>query len=135
MKKISLEECTKLLKEKFPKFIPYWEAEVSLYGDEGIIVLFGPFSRYAIETIKANNAVEIKNIFDLVELLLCIGDESVQNGAATVFLEYIMSKDPDEIKFKTICQYLGKESIAYCKAWDKFCGMRTEGLWDDEKSD
>ena len=25
--------------------------------------------------------------------------------------------------------YLGQESREYCKAWDQFTGVRTEGLW------
>lgn len=26
-------------------------------------------------------------------------------------------------------------SSEYCRVWDKFCGVKGEGLWDDEKSD
>jgi hypothetical protein len=133
MKKITLDECKNLLKEKFPKFIPYWEDETALYGDEGITVLFIPFAEYAIEVIKANNIAEIKNIFDVVEFLFCNGDESVGNGVATVFLEYLMNKDPSEIRFSNFVQYMEKNAIEYCRAWDKFCGMRTEGLWENEK--
>lgn len=133
MKTITLEKCKNLLKERFPKFIPYWEAESALYGDQGILVLFGPFASYAIEEIKASNIDEIKNIFYLVEFLFLVGDQSVQNGVATVFLEDLMNTDPDEIKFKTVCKYLGENSLGYCRAWDKFCGVRTEGLWEDEK--
>ena len=55
MQTITLAECNKLLKEKFPNFIPYWEAEISLWGDEGILALFGPFADYAIDVIKTNN--------------------------------------------------------------------------------
>jgi len=134
MQTITLAECNKLLKEKFPNFIPYWEAEISLWGDEGILALFGPFADYAIDVIKTNNPSQLKIILDYVEFLLCEGDQSVQNGVATVFLEDLMNKDPAEFKFKTICQYLGKNSLDYCRAWDKFCGIRTEGLWEDEKS-
>ncbi len=133
MKIITLEECKNLLKEKFPKFIPYWEAEISLWGDEGILALFAPFASYAVEVIKTNNPSQLKNIFDYIEFLLSEGDESVKNGVATVFLEDLMNKDPAEFKFKTICHYLGEKSLGYCRAWDKFCGVRTEGLWDDEK--
>jgi len=133
MKKITLNECNNLLKEKFPKFIPYWEAETDLFGDEGIMVLFGSFAKYAMEVIKANNIAEIKNIFDVIEFLFCNGDESVGNGVATVFLEYLMNMDPIEIKFSNFVQYMGKEAIEYCRAWDKFCGTRTEGLWENEK--
>lgn len=62
-----------------------------------------------------------------------MGMNQFKNGIATVFFEYLMAKDPTEIKFKTFSQYLGKESLDYCRAWDKFTGVRTEGLWDDEQ--
>lgn len=135
MKTITLEECKKLLKEKFPNFIPYWEDEISLWGDEGILALFAPFARYTIEVIETNNHTQLKNIFDCIEFLLCEGDESVKNGVATVFLEDLMNQDPNEINFSSICPYLGKDSLEYCRAWDKFCGVKTKGLWDDEKVD
>ena len=133
MQTITLEECKKFLKEKFPEFIPYWEAELSLWDDEGMFAIFSPFAAYTRELITANNPIQLKRIFENIEFLLTEGDESVQSGVATVFLEDLMNKDPDEIKFSSICQYLGKESIAYCRAWDEFCGVRTEGLWTDEE--
>src|SRR5690348_1412938 len=131
MEKITEEKCINLLKEKFPKFIPYWEAEIALWGDRGMMAQMLPFSKYAIDVIKSNNTIEIKNIFDLVEFLLCNANQSVQNGVATVFLEYLLAKDPDEIKFRNFHQYLGIKSIDYCRVWDKFTGVKTDGLWDD----
>lgn len=137
MIKITEEQFSILLKEKFPKFSPHWEAHIAYWADdaEKMIPMWYPFSDYAIEVIKANDANEIKNILDFAELMLCEGNQSVQDGIATVFLEHLLAKDSDEIKFSTICKYLGKNSIEYCKAWDNFCGVRTEGLWDDEKID
>ncbi len=44
MNALTLEKCKNLLTERFPKFIPYWEAESALYGDQGILVLFDPFA-------------------------------------------------------------------------------------------
>ncbi len=92
-----------------------------------------PFEEYAIDTIKSDDEVEIKKIFDFVEFLLCNGNESVQNAIATSFLEYLMSKDPDELNFSKFAKYLGENAIGYCRAWDKFTGIRTEGLWEEEK--
>jgi hypothetical protein len=122
-----------LLKEKFPEFIPFWESETSLWGDEGILALFAPFSSYTIEVIKTNNAPQLKKIFDCVEFLLSEGDQSVKSGVATVFLEDLMKQDPADFAFKTICPYLGKNSLGYCRDWDEFCGVRTDGLWTDEE--
>jgi hypothetical protein len=134
MEKITGERCIELLKENFPKFSPYWENYIREWGpDEGLIIQLFPFGDYAIDMIKSNNEVEIKKIFEFVEFLLSNGDDDVQTAITTGFLEHLMHKDPHEIKFKTFCQYLGKESLEYCRAWDKFTGVRTEGLWDSEE--
>jgi hypothetical protein len=134
MEKITLEQSLILLKERFPNFIPYWESYTTYWEIyEGSIAQMTPFAQYAIEMIKTKNTPEIKRIFEFIEFLLCEGDESVQAGAATIFLEYLLSKDPTEIKFSTFCQYLGKNSLGYCRDWDEYCGVRTDGLWTDEE--
>ncbi len=134
MDKINLDQSLILLKERFPNFIPYWESYTKYWEIyEGITAQMTPFAEYALEVIKTKDTPQIKHIFDFIELLLINGDQSVQNGVATIFLEYLLAKDPEEIKFKTFCQYLGEDSLAYCKAWDKFTGIRTEGLWENEK--
>ena len=119
------------MKEKFLKFPVYWKDYIRDFGsDLRLHIQMLPFGEYAIDTIKSNDEVEIKKIFDFVEFLLCNGDESAQNAIATSFLEYLMSKDPDEIKFCKFAKFLGKNALGYCRAWDKFTGVRTEGLWD-----
>lgn len=129
MKKINEKQCIRLLKEKFPKFLSYWQSYIDHWGNEqGICIQMLPFSDFAIDVIKSKNDSEIKKIFDFVEFLLCQGNEAVQNAIATSFLEYLLSKDPEEIKFKEFSKYLGKNTIDYCKAWDKFTGVKTEGL-------
>ena len=42
--------------------------------------------------------------------------------------------DQEEIQFSSFIQYLGEESIGYCKAWDEFCGVKTKGLWDESST-
>ncbi|MBX9744836.1 MAG: hypothetical protein K2X08_06475 [Chlamydiales bacterium] len=130
MEKITDERCIELMKEVFPSFLIYWGDYIRDFGsDLGLTIQMLPFGKYTIDTIKSNNETEIKKIFDFVEFLLCAGDDSVQTAMTTSYLEYLMSKDPDEIKFSTFVKYLGKESIAYCRAWDQFTGVKTEGLW------
>ena len=134
MEKISGKRCIELIKEWFPNILPYWDRFIQDFGsDEGLSIQMFPFEEYAIDTIKSDNANEIKKIFNFVEWMLHDGDDSVQNAIATVFLEYLQNKSPDEIQFSKFSQYMGKEAIEYCKAWDKFTGCRTEGLWDDEE--
>ena len=118
------------MKETFPKFIPYWEEYKGESGtDEGFFSQLEPFEEYSLEEIKSGKKAEIKRIFDFVEFLLREGNESVQTAICTGYLEYLMSKDPDEIQFSTFVKYMGEEAIAYCKGWDEFTGVRTKGLW------
>jgi hypothetical protein len=132
MKQITGEKCIELMKEKFPRFLSYWKDYIKDHGtDNGLHIEMIPFEEYTIDIIKSCNELEIKKIFDFVEFLLCNGDESVQNAIATSYLEYLMSKDPDEIQFASFVKYLGKNSKEYCRAWDKFTGVKTKGLWED----
>ncbi len=133
MKEITDENLISILQKQFPGFIPYCEASIEYFGiDQGLTVRIIPFSDYVLDVMKRNQELLLRQIFDFVELSICDGDESVQNAMTTSFLEYLLSKDPHEIKFASIVKYLGKESMGYCKAWDRFCGIRTKGLWDDE---
>lgn len=132
MEEITENKCIELIKKKFPKFLPYWESYVRENGlDDGITIQMMPFEEYTMDAIKSNNKVEIRRIFELVEFLICNGNESVQNAMTTAFLEYLMSNDPDEIQFASFVKYLGKNSIEYCRAWDEFTGVKTKGLWED----
>ncbi len=133
MKKITGKNCIKLIKDNFPNFISYWNIYINDFGsDNGLTVQMIPFCDYTIDIIKSKNEKEIKKIFEFVEFLLCNGNESVQSAITTSFLEYLMSKDPDEIQFASFAKYLGKNSIRYCRAWDEFTGVKTKGIWEDQ---
>ena len=136
MKTITEDNLVDLIKKEFPNFIPYWEEDVECFGaDQGIITQMMPFRAYTIDRIKANDEAELRKIFDLVEFGLCNGDEAVQTAMATGFLEGVLHRDPDTIKFSTVVKYLGEQSIGYCRAWDEFTGVQTERLWDAKQTD
>jgi hypothetical protein len=129
MDKITSETCITLLKEKFPNFLPYWESYVNYWGlNQGITIQMIPFCEYVIDVIKSNKDTQIKEVFNFIEFLLCSGDDSVQNAITTSLLEYLLSKDPIEIKSCNFSKYLGKNTIDYCKAWNEFTGVKTNGL-------
>ncbi len=133
MEKVNEQNCMNTLAEKFPKFALYWEAYVDEEGtDDGLTVKMIPFADYVIDLIKGEQKSVLQEVFDFVEYLICCGDESVHAAMTTSFLEYLLARDGIEIKFSTICPYLGKESKEYCRAWDEFCGVKTEGLWDNQ---
>jgi hypothetical protein len=132
MEEITEERSLELMKAKFPKFPAYWETYIKDHGfGHGFTIQVLPFCKYSVDVINTKDEYETKRIFDFVEFLLCDGNDTVQTAMTTAYLEYLMSKDPDEIQFTTFAKYLGKNSIGYCRAWDEFTGVRTKGLWDD----
>ena len=125
-----------LIKE-FPVIKNYWkifkEEWKRMYAEEewedvGATVKITPFSEYTVDVIKSGNEIEIKRIFDMIEYLINQGDISVQAAMTTIVLEDLLELDPKEIQFKKFAHHLGKESVEYCKYWNKFCGCKTEGI-------
>jgi hypothetical protein len=127
---ISKENCMALILERFPGFQPYWDAYKS---DGEKTTLWGEmceFSYYVKHLLidETTDPSSIKGIFSYIEYLLDNGDEDVQNAACTCFLENILNVTPTDIHPERFVGYLGPKSRKYCIAWDKFTGVRTEGL-------
>lgn len=133
-----------LISEKFPGFAPIWnsyklEYEIEteeicgitpFWGDTSFAGGMNKFSDYVIDLLvkKQQNPSLIKEIFNYIEFLLVNGDEDVQNIASTCFLENILNVTPTQIDPKHYVGYLGVESRKFCRAWDEFTGVKTEGL-------
>ncbi|MCH9612094.1 MAG: hypothetical protein S4CHLAM102_05770 [Chlamydiia bacterium] len=117
--------------EKLPGFQRHWDLYIKNEGKRGgIHSHMLPLIEYTVECIHSKNSQSIKNVFDLVETLMIHGDPSLQCAVATSYLEGLLLRDPEEIQFSTFVKYLGKNSVEYCRAWDEFCGVKTEGLSD-----
>ncbi len=92
MEKITPEMCINLLKEKFPKFLPYWDSYVSYWGmDQGITIQMMPFSEYVVDVIKSNVNDEIRKIFDFVELVINDAATFVNAGFRNAIPRFAMS--------------------------------------------
>lgn len=131
MGKIKEESIINLLKEKFPKFIPYWDDYVNYWGSDLGSLEVIPFAYYTVDEIKSENYLTVEDIFIFIEFLMCNGNQAVQDVVATCYLESLLNRDPEEIQFIKFRQYLGKETIAYCRAWDEFTGVYTKGLHEE----
>jgi hypothetical protein len=141
---ISKKNCIGLISDKFPEFQLLWDSYQSEYT-EIVGGLFGAtpfkiedricggmitFSDYVSKLLISNKTKpdQINEIFSFIEHLFTNGDEDVKNAIATCFLENILNKIPDKIDPKRFVPYLGPNSRDYCRAWDEFCGVQTEGL-------
>lgn len=132
MEAITEQNLIKILKEKFPKFIPYWESHINYWGeDDGIVRQASTLTDYVVDVVKSQDDNEIERIFDFIEFLMCHANQSAQEAVATGFLEDLLNRDPHEIQLIKVYQHLGEETLAYCRAWDKFTGVFTKGFHDD----
>lgn len=109
-----------LISMKFPDF----------HGDSSLFRGMNEFSDYAIEQLvqRPSNPANIEEIFQYIEFLMVNGDEDTQTAVATCFLENILNVTPSQIDPKCFLLYLGPQSKEYCRAWDSFTGVQTEGL-------
>src|SRR5690242_20544653 len=112
MKKINADNFIDELKTTFPDFLPYWNAHVDYWGQGlGLSNDIMPFSDYVLDIIKSNNADQLKVVFDYIEFLMVHGDQAIQDATATSLLEYLLSKDPEEIQFSKFAHLLGPETL------------------------
>lgn len=127
---IAKEDCMKLILSKFPGFQTKWNGykaeneETSLWGE------MSQFSSYTAQilTDETNSLSQVEDIFSYMEYLLVHGSEDVRNAVCTCFLENILNMTPTKIKPVRFVAFLGPESRKFCQAWDKFTGIKTEGL-------
>ena len=90
------------------------------------------FSHYIKDILAKNDAANrdaIKLAFELAEKFMIEGDDSVKNAVATCFLENLINAVAwGDISAMSFVNLLGEGSRKYCKAWDEFTGVKTEGL-------
>lgn len=130
MEKITAENCISTLLENFPLVQPLWKAYLKEWGEGcGLYNEIDPFLDYLIDNLKEKNWDEIEKFFYLLEVMLCKGDEFIKTLTATGFLEGLLGMAVNQgLDFTEFSKYMGKNSVEYCEAWDKFCGVKTEGL-------
>jgi hypothetical protein len=116
-----------------PEFSRTWAEEAYLWTDEATgnftpCGVFATVSHHIADILISSLPAHLEAVFDYVER--CMYDsEEVSTAAATCFLENLMNRTPEKIDPGRFVPLLGPESRTYCRAWDEFCGVRTEGLW------
>lgn len=132
---IQKEMCMKLVLKEFPNFRTLWQEHLDWWGKDvpGLSNDMSAISDYTINLLKNNQSShEIKNIFNFIEQLIIDGDQSVRDAATTCFLENLINATSwKRILASSFVHLLGPESKKYCKAWDEFTGVKTEGLWEE----
>jgi hypothetical protein len=128
---ISKAQCMDLIVSGVPEFGQAWEDHKNYWeGEEaGLCNDISAFSDYVGEQINQGKRDNLKTIFDLIEELLTDGDQDVKDAVATCFLENLVNlASANKLFSPDFVPFLGPNSRAYCKAWDAFTGVKTEGL-------
>jgi hypothetical protein len=116
-----------------PEFQSWLDDERSVWADDdGRFTIYGLFevlSHLVADRLSRGPAPELAPVFDYVESKLDGLDSEVDNAATTGFLENLMNRVPDSIAPASLVPLLGARSRTFCRAWDEWCGVRTEGLW------
>lgn len=110
-----------------PAFQPAWDEYLAYWEHEppGVCLDFSEFSRFVHDAIVEARALDLPAIFALIEQFLAEGDDDVQAGASTCFLENLQNVGTPPAAWVPL---LGQRSIAFCQAWDAFTGVQTPGL-------
>jgi hypothetical protein len=113
--------------QEFPAFRGYWDAWRAEWGEgEGLCGYMSPFSNYVEDFFLCEpvDGEAISRAFRLMEQMLVDGDQGVRDAVTTCFLENFLNRD--RIKPQVFGRYLGPESYAFCKEYDRFTGVESE---------
>jgi len=118
--------------KKFPGFQKEWDEHLNFWEREpaGVCNDMSKFSHYVARLIENGQTENLESIFKLVEDFIVNGDSDVQNAAATCFLENLQNITGKRISAKSYVHLLGMKSKEFCRGWDEFTGVKTEGIWD-----
>jgi hypothetical protein len=115
-----------------PDFQPWWDDERTLWADDdgplGVHAVFAAFSHFIADQLPRRPTAELSPVFEYVESKLGAKDSVVASAAATCFLENLMNRVPGTLAPGLFVPLLGPRSRKFCRRWDEFRGMRTEGL-------
>ena len=109
-----------------------YDAHLNEYDGEILyIVLFADYGRLVLEYLENGKTDKAKTIIDLMEKYISSGDKSLSEAASTGFLESIDHTISDgsytnKLVITNIRNMLGKESLAYCRAYEEFWTKKTE---------
>jgi hypothetical protein len=122
--------CMELILETDPGFIDDWDSHLEEWKDwKGLPITacsdLSAFADYIDSQITSNQMIPLEPIFNLIEKLMIEGDEEVRTAVATCFLESLQNMNTPQDIWVPL---LGPQSREYCKAWDDFTGVQTEGL-------
>ena len=125
-----MDEYVERLQVFIPEFRQYWESHESTgkFGDPSTVhSVFSSFSDLVISRLETGTLKNGQHLFEFIESVVETGGDPA-NAACTCFLENILNVTPASIDPISFVSLLGPNSREFCRGWDDFTGVKTEGL-------
>lgn len=121
---------------------------MDIYDNNGkisISAIFNGLTNFVLDELIpsseliTNQEIEIYNLIEDIRATYSSYQKGTEefdydNAACTCFLENLLNAAGyKNINYDRFIPYLGVLSKEYCKAWDKFTGVRSLGLWTDQE--
>lgn len=98
-------------------------------GELPVIVAMAYIGHELVGHIENVSVDELRAIFKFAEETMLRGTEPAATAIATGFLEAILAEASEErVDFRRFAPFLGSECKRYCREWDRFTGIVTDGL-------
>jgi hypothetical protein len=134
-RQFSLAEFKAELVTQIPRFRHYVSSvtEDSWDSINGCCLLtqLGRYVRYQLAEAEAGG--EMAAIFRVIEQGASEGDRYLQNDIAACFLENLINADFFKLHNYAVA-FMGPASRDFCRVWDEFTGVETEGLWPKDST-
>lgn len=127
-------ETLQLLLEAYPecrdelvKNADYW---IPKSGPVSACALFLHVTSVVQTRFVEGDYVHAEPLFALIERFISEGDERLSTAACTCFIESLQNaaSHGNQFEFAHFVGLLGSKSMEHARAWDKFTGVKTEGL-------
>ncbi len=129
----NLESVIGKLIKTYPDFYePVAKNAENWIADDGKVlwtVLFGSLASFIKQKMCSGEFDGVEGVFHLIEDMVQSKCEPVATAATTGFLECLVNSITEDFPAKVFVGLLGPKSKEYIKAWDKFTGVKTDGLW------
>lgn len=129
---VSDTQVIELMLKKFPDFKKVLKEYIELFGeDSGLHGHMIAFTHYISDLIVQDKISkdELNKVFKFIEEIMEEGTDTAKEAAATCFLENLINATSwGTIQASIFVPLLGKKSKEFCKAWDEFTGVKTDGL-------
>jgi hypothetical protein len=126
------EGCVSKLLEASESLRGRWEAHLSRWrnAERNLCHDLEEVAEHAIDELVRCKGGEIQRLLGAVEELMVDGTDEVREAVATCFLENLQNAaSAGRFPARRFVEFLGPRSAEHCRAWDRFTGVRTEGLW------